>query len=208
MLTKIRNIDRTTLPLSRLSKIVPHMHGNKEKKCNRIFAVDICFKLGGFGANLEWCLEIMMHCERFKLTPYIQLPGRNYVSEHRGNDYFAYFFENAQLSTNDEMRIRKGEAPITRIRHIDDLGLRYHYNVPLTLDNAPKLIKKYLRIKDDITDEVDAFCKNHFGHNVLGIHYRGTDKRQAPRTDYSKVKRNLQYYLEKNPHTDCVFFVK
>jgi len=204
LLMRTDDTGRSVSPHAFFKRLMSNLCWQWTRKNRTIFAVDIC-SAGGFGANLEWCLEIMMHCERFQMTPYIRLTGKNYTSEHYGDDYFTYFFENPQLSKVDERRIRNGDVPTTRICHIDDLGLPHNYDVLLTLDDAPKLIKKYLRVKDEITDEVRAFRKAHFGQNVLGIHYRGTDKAEAPRTDYAKVKRNIQHYLEKSPTTDCVF---
>jgi hypothetical protein len=45
---------------------------------------------------------------------------------------------------------------------------------------ANKYIKKYIRIKENITQEVDDFYNiNMKGNNVIGIHIRGTDKGTA-----------------------------
>ena len=61
------------------------------------------------------------------------------------------------------------------------------------ISNAAGLIAKYIRIKQDVIDEVNSFCTAYFGNHVLGLHYRGTDKKdEAPRVDWEKVTRNVR----------------
>src|SRR5210317_2234450 len=188
-----------------LSKIRPPIISYQQKRNENIFAVNINSEVG-FGGNLIWILEILMHCETHNLTPYIQLTGSNYTSPQRGEDYFAYFFENIKLSKEDTLKIKNKEIRISKISHISQLGLPENYDLKLTISNAADLITKYIRIKEDVIDEVNSFCTAHFGNNVLGLHYRGTDKKgEATRVDWEKVTRNVQYYLKKSPETDCVF---
>jgi len=188
-----------------LAKIRPSLIRYQQKKNGDIFAVNINSGVG-FGANLEWCLEIFMHCEVNKLVPYIQLTGANYRSPQLGKDYLAYFFENIKLSEEDKMRIKNKEICISKISHISQLGLPENYDLKLTISKAAGLIKNYIRLKKEIADEVDAFCGTYFGNHVLGLHYRGTDKEgEAPRVDWEKVTRNVQYFLKNSPITDCVF---
>ena len=68
-----------------LVKIRPLIVRYQQRKNGNIFAVNINSEVG-FCANLEWCLEIFMHCETYNLTPYIQLTGSNYISPQRGKD--------------------------------------------------------------------------------------------------------------------------
>ena len=188
-----------------LAKIRHPIIRYQQRKNGNIFAVNINSEVG-FGANLEWCLEIMMHCEIHNLIPYIQLTGSNYISPKMGKDYFAYFFENLTLSEEDMLKIKNKKICISKISHISQLGLPENYDFKLTIGNAAELIKKYIQIKKEITDEVDSFCSTYFGNKVLGLHYRGTDKEgEAPRVDWEKVNRNVQYYLKKFHTTDCVF---
>jgi hypothetical protein len=188
-----------------LAKIRPPIVSYQQKKNGNIFAVNIHSEVG-FCANLEWCLEIFMHCETHNLTPYIQLTGSNYSSPQRGEDYFAYFFENRKLSEEDNLKIKNKKIRISKISHINQLGLPENYDLKLTIPNAAGLIAKYIRLKEDVIDEVNSFCTAYFGNHVLGLHYRGTDKKgEAPRVDWEKVTGNVQYYLENFSLTDCVF---
>src|SRR5210317_1095598 len=188
-----------------LAKISPPIISYQQRKNGNIFAVNINSEVG-FCANLEWCLEIIMHCETYNLTPYIQLTGSNYRSPQLGKDYFAYFFENIKLSEEDALKIKKKKIRISKISHISQLGLPENYDLKLTVSNAAGLMAKYIHIKQDIIDEVDSFCTAYFGNHVLGLHYRGTDKEgEAPRVNWEKVTRNVQYYLRNSSQTDCVF---
>ena len=188
-----------------LAKIRPLIVGYQQRKNGNIFAVNINSEVG-FCANLEWCLEIIMHCDVHKLIPYIQLTGSNYVSPQLGKDYFAYFFENIKLSEEDKLKIKHKKIRISKISHISQLGLPENYDLKLTISNAADLIARYICIKEDVIDEVNSFCDAYFGNNVLGLHYRGTDKKgEAPRVDWEKVIKNVQYYLKNSPKTDCVF---
>ena len=188
-----------------LAKIMPSIVSYKQKKNGNIFAVNINSQVG-FCANLEWCLEIFMHCETYNLTPYIQLTGSNYTSPQRGEDYFTYFFENIKLPEEDTLKIKNKKIRISKISDINQLGLPENYDLKLTISNAAGLLAKYIRIKEDVIDEVNSFCTAYFGNHVLGLHYRGTDKKEeAPRVDWEKVTRNVQYYLKNSAQTDCVF---
>jgi len=188
-----------------LAKIRPPIVGYQQKKNGNIFAVNIHSQVG-FCANLEWCLEIFMHCEMHNLIPYIQLTGSNYRSPQLGKNYFAYFFENRKLSEEDKLIIKNKKIRISKISDISQLGLPENYDLKLTIPNAAGLIAKYICIKEDVIDEVNSFCTAYFGNHVLGLHYRGTDKKgEAPRVDWEKVTRNVQYYLENFSQTDCVF---
>ncbi len=47
----------------------------------------------------------------------------------------------------------------------------------MSRDRAYELIQKYIHLKDELQNEVDAFTNAHFSdHYIIGIHYRGTDK--------------------------------
>jgi hypothetical protein len=188
-----------------LVKIRPLIVRYQQKKNGNIFAVNINSEVG-FGGNLIWCLEIFMHCETYNLTPYIQLTGSNYRSPQLGKDYFAYFFENIKLSEQDKLKIKNKKIRISKISHISQLGFPENYDLKLTINNAAGLIAKNIRIKKDVIDEVNSFCTAYFGNNVLGLHYRGTDKKgEAPRVDWEKVTGNVQYFLKNYPGTDSVF---
>ena len=66
---------------------------------------------------------------------------------------------------------------------------------------------KYLPVRPEITEKVESFvAANMAGRNVLGIHFRGTDKTlEAPRVDREVIKQTVRRFLEKNIYIDCLF---
>jgi len=77
----------------------------------------------------------------------------------------------------------------------------------MSLEYANQLLWNYLSIKDEIMDYVESFVENNFGkRTVLGLHYRGTDKKiEAPSVAWEYVAETVSNYLDSNPQTDCLF---
>jgi hypothetical protein len=162
-----------------------------------ILAVDVASN-NGLGARLQNCLEIFAICEEHDLQPHIRFTHRD-DSSH--TDYFAPFFF---IRSDTE-----GSATVLfpRIHIVPDLGFSKDYNATLTLEQAYRIVPKYLGVKASVIDEVDAFCARHFsGRRVLGVHYRGTDKHsEAFPVSHDCAIRNIAFYIEKFPETDAIF---
>lgn len=62
-----------------------------------------------------------------------------------------------------------------------------------------ELIQKHIVIKQTIQDEIDAFTNHHFrDHFVIGVHYRGTDKKgEAPRVPYNVVIQRILKVIDR-----------
>jgi hypothetical protein len=130
-----------------------------------------------------------------------------YVDPIRGPDWFEYFFLNLQLSHEDNERITRGEVPICRIDGIRQLGLPESYDLQLDLEIASRLVRKYIGIKKEILDAVDHFVDRYLkNRRVLGIHYRGTDKRaEAPLLSYPEFKKSICQFLDEDRNVNCLF---
>jgi hypothetical protein len=130
-----------------------------------------------------------------------------YVDLTCGPNWFKYFFLNLQLSPEDDDRIQRGEVPICRVDGIRQLGLPENYDKQLNLDIAARLVRKYIGIKESILEKVnDFFDRNAKDKFVLGIHYRGTDKRaEAPPVTFPEFKRSICRFLDQNSKFDCLF---
>ncbi len=167
----------------------------RENTRNGICAVDIC-NHHGIGAKLVWALEIMAHCDEMDLTPMFRF---SYKMDNQNRDFFGSFFE---TTGRPQKKVK-----FAKVRNVDDLGLKKYYGSHLTLAKADQLLKKYLVVRHEIGMEVDNFCTEHFkGLPVLGVHYRGTDKRsEAPLIPYEQVKRNIDFYLQQFPETVAIF---
>jgi hypothetical protein len=159
-----------------------------------VFAVEICGVLG-LGARLVWCLEIAAYCDERRLIPKFRF---TYPASDK--DYFSELF----ITDFQPVAFR---TPFVRINSIIELDMRKEYNAALTFELASRLIKKYIRVREDVLDEVEAFCEASFGgKRVLGLHYRGTDKyRESPLIPYELVYKNVDRYLDSFPGTEIVF---
>ncbi|MFD1096152.1 hypothetical protein [Salegentibacter chungangensis] len=164
-----------------------------------VFAVEIQSYMG-LGANLIWALEIMAFCKERELTPLFKFTSAN--SKEKEDNFGNYF--GIKNSSNLKRPIQ-----FAKMRTFKDLNLNFdwNYNAKLNLELTQELLNKYLIIHKDILSEVDAFCKDHFkGKKVLGVHYRGTDKKsEAPLLSYGDIEKNIQYFLTQYPKTNLLF---
>lgn len=113
----------------------------------------------------------------------------HYYSRKFGPNWWNYYFE----------PIKYGEASC--IRRTTGLGWVWADEYDIPREEACYLANKYIRIKPDIQKEIDDFYRINFtGFYVIGVHYRGTDKKwEAPRIEYKKVSTELsQFILSRN----------
>ena len=158
-------------------------------------SVEICAPPVGFFAQLNWCLEIAFFCEEQGLVPLLSAVSPQYRDPGRSRNWLTYFFEVEP--------VRKPDFVIRDLRqlHLDDRA-----EIP-TIERGAALRAKYLPIRPEITQKVQSFvAANMAGRNVLGIHFRGTDKTlEAPRVDREVIEQTIGRFLQKNPYLDCLF---
>lgn len=162
-----------------------------------VFSVEIRSCVG-LGAKLEWCLEILAYCDEHGLIPQFKF---SYPNSKKSEDYFGKFFTLKQIINQDKT------VRFTTISSITELDLGKDYDTILSIELASHLIEKYLGVKEDVMNEVESFCVQHFANKrVLGVHYRGTDKaEESPMVSYDTVRRNIDHYLEFHAETDSLF---
>lgn len=88
--------------------------------------------------------------------------------------------------------IKLGSSRKAKIKHYggDECGERaWHTEKSLSRERVFELVEKYIKFSKFITNKVDKFVEKHFeGKYVIGVHYRGTDKKaEAPRVPYDGV---------------------
>jgi hypothetical protein len=207
--TEIASARRTKIFAARewvRDRLLRHINRRRRARSGDLLVVNIhCWE--GLFAHLEWFLEIAVHCEHFALRPCFMSSSPQYVDPAHGPDWYAYFFTNPQLTAEDEAHIAGGHVPVCRIENIRQLGLPANYDSELSLSNAPALVRKYIGVKDEVLQKVNAFDGTHFGgRTVLGVHYRGTDKRvEAPRLTYEHVRDAIDGQLTRHGRFDCLF---
>jgi hypothetical protein len=112
-----------------------------------------------------------------------------YVDSDRGPNWWTYFFEDAVIPLEPERPLEDDEIPLDRIftrygrfggfSDIVQGSTPYLYPMTYGLDRTAlhQLVTRYVRVRDDIREEVERFLSTRFGPNanVVGVHYRGTD---------------------------------
>lgn len=129
-----------------------------------------------------------------------------YYKKELGPNWWEYYFEPIHLQSNlenYERTIVKEDAYYLDINIVD-----FEYNTTLSRMNF--LLKKYIRVKDEILAKVNEFKKNNFdGNFVIGIHYRGTDKiQEAKRVDFNDILEEVSQIISRLPwHRKYKIFV-
>jgi hypothetical protein len=124
----------------------------------------------------------------------VYLASGMYFDPAVGPNWWEYFFE--------PLSIRRSENFIPYL--FDDNQLSSFawgaLNIPRQRGN--ELIKKYIKLKKTIKKKLRTFVKEEFArHFIIGIHYRGTDKKtEARRVDYEEVAAAI-YKVEKKLST-------
>jgi hypothetical protein len=153
-----------------------------------IFSIDINY-VNGFFAQLTWCMLILKYCEDHQLIPDICLSGR-YRDPNRGYNWLDYYFDVVRPLTSEEVA--------RRVRYTKKLGAFRELGQPMphrmSLEESARIFRKYLKPKPHIIALVDDFWKHiEVKGSVVGIHFRGSDKREeAPRVSWDHCLQVLQ----------------
>jgi hypothetical protein len=168
-----------------------------------ICSVEIKNKSTGFFAQLTWCLCILQYCERHGLVPDIRLTGDVYLDRWRGPNWLDYYFDVLTPM------IEKGAAKRVRYTRkiVDFHGLGPPIAPAMTIDDASRIVREYLRPKPHIAMMVDDFWTSlNVGGPVVGVHFRGTDKSsEAPRVSRDHCLAVLQKNLRDDASIKAVF---
>ncbi|MDD5580256.1 MAG: nodulation protein NodZ [Methylobacter sp.] len=177
----------------------------QQRNNHGLYAVNINAQMGFF-AQLNLCLYIFAHCERFNLTPYIILSSPFYTVS-RGENWLKYYFDDLYLKEADRKLVDDGRVKVSSISDIEQMGLPSDYVLNMNLGDANRLFEKNLRIKTEIQEYVDFFVEKHFRKKtVLGVHYRGTDKKyEAEPVTWEFCAKTISNYLSSNSQIDTLF---
>lgn len=165
-----------------------------------VLAIDLC-NSNGIGAKLVHALELYAICDKNNLVPIIKFTGN---FDQSSQNIFDYYFKNKFQSITSCKKIKFSRVPnVSSVLEFSG----YLKHVPLEINYSHYLLNKYLEIKFDVQKELDDFTSLNFhGEDVLGIHYRGTDKfTEAPKLNYEVVCKNVLLYIEKYPLTSKIF---
>jgi len=163
------------------------------------YAIDMNTDAMGLGARIINMLEILLYCDTKGYVPLIKF---NYREINNTNDYFGELFYYKKQEALHHPKIK-----YTSVHDTSDLVWK-NYDKRLRLNMAKKLFDKYLRFNQKIVDEVTAYTNQWFaGKQVLGIHYRGTDKTvEASEVTREELLRYVHKVLSDNPELNLIFF--
>jgi len=165
---------------------------------NGYYAIDMNTDEMGLGARIINMLEILLYCDTKGYIPLIQF---NYKEKNNKNDYFGELFYYKK-----EEALRHPKIKYTAIRDTSNLVWK-NYDKHLRLNMAKDLFEKYLGFNQEILEEVNAFTNHWFTEKqVLGIHYRGTDKTvEASEVPYEELLNYIRQILTDNTALNLVF---
>ena len=168
-----------------------------------VCSVEIANRHVGFFAQMNWCLYIFQHCERHGVIPDIRLTGDVYLDPDRGPSWFDYFFD-ARNPMDPEERAKRVRYT-KRILDLVDLGTPF--GAYLNIDDAARILHKFIRSKPHIVKIVNQFWGTCGANgSVVGVHFRGTDKSwEAPRVSWNHCLTTLQRHLRDRPDIWAIF---
>lgn len=167
---------------------------------------------GGIFFNVVNVLGFLRYCEKNQIDSFAVDFGEKglYYESSLGPNWWHYFFEPIHKESWESkithfLRLSKP----SRVSQRQIAFFNYDGEYYLPRKKAHALISKYIRIKPEIAQEIEAFTKKHFdGAFVIGVHYRGTDKyTEAPEVDYERVKAAIDAMIAEQRDTPYKIFV-
>jgi hypothetical protein len=119
----------------------------------------------------------------------------HYYDATKGENWWQYYFEPIKLG-NDQSYQDKFPTYQKVI-----FALETHFI--MSRERGAELIEKYIKLKPHIQEKLDAFIHEHYHGPVIGVHYRGTDKKltEAPAVPYIDVVDKLTEEISKSPES-------
>ncbi len=117
-----------------------------------------------------------------------------YYDQARGSNWWQYYFEPIRLGSKDHEKRFPTYKKIT-------FSLMAQFD--MTRHRGHELIKRYIHLKPHIKAKLNDFVKKHFqGQHVVGVHYRGTDKKcEAAEVTYAEVANKIGEFIKHKKNT-------
>jgi hypothetical protein len=169
-------------------------YSQKANLSQGILAVDVSWH-AGFFAHMFRFLGLAEWCRSRDIIPVFKASSPQYLAPERGDNWFRYFYDlprhapkTLNIDTIRYWRMKDGPAWFRTMKldptACDDFSL------------CKQLIDSYYPLNSEMSCYIDNFCDEHFrSKSVLGIHYRGTDKREAPRISYKETLQEIRKAL-------------
>lgn len=119
--------------------------------------------------------------------------GGLYYEKSKGANWWNYYFKPIQQGTIADAKIVENTSP-------GIICFAIYVELQMKRERAHELINRYITIHTPIRKYVDEFARHRFKQrHVIGIHYRGTDKRlEVPLVPYQTVFQEIDRNIQKN----------
>lgn len=109
-----------------------------------------------------------------------------YYDPRYGDNWWDYYFEPIHLGYAEGTNVIQKFGDCL---YIDPCVVEFRN----TREQNYSLIKKYIKIKPHIQAKIDEFIQTYFQDDefIIGVHYRGTNKAEVPRVDWSRYKKEI-----------------
>ena len=160
------------------TKFLKKNFGNKNKKKNFLIINRSSYNTGFF-SNFCYVINSLIIAEKNKMIPVVDMENfpNLYNEKHKiDNSYnsWNYYFENVSKYTLKDAYQSKNVYFTSGIFH-KDLEINPGSNKFI------KPLKKFIKIKKNILDEIDSFHKKNFKKKkILGVLFRGQEQRFSP----------------------------
>lgn len=129
-------------------------------------------------------------------------PQCKYFDPNMGNSFWDQYFEPIVIGT-----IEGNGKHLTDDKYRAFISIRNHF--PKNRKEINKYINKYLIINENIINDLNFFQEKLFEkNNIIGVHYRGTDKeiiQKIKKVPYMKVKKAVDRKLRRTKGATKIF---
>ena len=141
----------------------------------------------GMGAQMSWTAILLAYCEDHGFTPRLIFTNPLYA-QAPGVDWLDTFFERHGPLLEESSRTPPAESLYVP----ESVHLKRRMKATLaalSLERLHKVLFSALRFRHELVEQVEDFCNtNQIGLQTIGVHFRGTDKRQeATRASWNDI---------------------
>jgi hypothetical protein len=150
----------------------------------------------GFFAHLLWYLPILTVSAQRNIPVDIASVSPQYISPERGPNFPSYFFADRLAG----QRTVRPDMPWTMIRHIGEV-VADDDKLQTSFEAAHRVFFDRYAVQPWVSTALDTLQQSRPpGARLIGIHYRGTDKKsEAPRVAYEEMLAIIDRELTRTP---------
>jgi hypothetical protein len=109
-----------------------------------------------------------------------------YYDPGRGSNWWEYYFKPITVGNDYQTK------PLITAQGTEACNYAFNLEFNLSRKAVNEIIKKYIFVRKRLLNVVDNFISSHFKGQVIGVHYRGTDKcGEAPRASYAVMEEHI-----------------